>query len=70
MIEISKISKSFTKDKLILDDVSFKVNQGDTIAIIGQSGVGKSVLLKHINGLLIPNKGTVEIALNYCFYVL
>lgn len=61
MIEISKISKSFTKDKLILDDVSFKVNQGDTIAIIGQSGVGKSVLLKHINGLLIPNKGTVEI---------
>ena len=61
MIEIVNISKSFTKDKIILNDISFKVNSGDTLAIIGQSGVGKSVLLKHFNGLLLPNKGNVII---------
>ena len=54
MIEIKNISKSFN-DKLILNNISFNINEGESIAIIGQSGVGKSVMLKHINGLLKPN---------------
>ena len=61
MIEVLNISKYFTKDKIILNNISFKVESGDTLAIIGQSGVGKSVLLKHLNGLLLPNKGDIKI---------
>ena len=60
MIEIKNISKSFG-ERDILDNVSLNINGGDSVAIIGQSGVGKSVLLKHINGLLKPDKGIVEV---------
>ena len=60
MISINNISKSFS-DKVILDNLSFTINRGDKIAIIGQSGIGKSVLLKSIIGLLSPDKGTYAI---------
>ena len=60
MIELKNISKSFS-EKNILDDISLNVVEGDTVAVIGQSGVGKSVFLKHINGLIKPNSGTVLI---------
>ena len=58
MIEVKNIHKSFG-DKQILNDVSLSLNVGDKLAVIGQSGVGKSVLLKHLNGLLKPDKGNV-----------
>ena len=61
MIKIKNISKSFSQKKEILKDISLNINKGDIVAIIGQSGVGKSVLLKHINGLLAPDKGSVYI---------
>ena len=61
MIKIKNISKSFSRKKEILKDISLNISKGDIVAIIGQSGVGKSVLLKHINGLLIPDKGSVYI---------
>ena len=66
MIEIKNISKSFIdNDKEIInniiDDVSFTINKGECVAIIGKSGIGKSVLLKHIIGLLKPDKGNVFI---------
>ena len=61
MINIKNISKSFSQKKEILKDISLNISKGDIVAIIGQSGVGKSVLLKHINGLLIPDKGSVYI---------
>ena len=38
---------------------SFDINNGDSFAIIGQSGTGKSVLLKHLNGLLKPDSGNI-----------
>ena len=60
MINISNISKSFD-DKVIIEDISFSIKKGDKIAIIGQSGVGKSVLLKSIIGLLNPDKGEIFI---------
>ncbi len=60
MIEIKNISKSFNGKK-ILNNISFKIKEGDSVAIIGQSGVGKSVLLKHINGLMRPNQGDIII---------
>lgn len=45
----------------MLDGVSMQINEGETVAIIGQSGCGKSVLLKHIIGLLEADSGTVMV---------
>ena len=58
MIKVDNIHKSFEENH-ILNGISFSVEMGDKLAIIGQSGVGKSVLLKHLNGLLKPDKGDV-----------
>lgn len=60
MIEIKNLKKSFG-DLLVWEDVSFTINDGETVAIIGRSGCGKSVLLKHINALLYPDAGSVTI---------
>ncbi|MDZ7758329.1 ABC transporter ATP-binding protein [Rhodohalobacter sp.] len=60
MIEIQQLKKSFG-DLLVWQDVSFKIHDGETVAIIGRSGCGKSVLLKHINALLEPDAGEVLI---------
>jgi phospholipid/cholesterol/gamma-HCH transport system ATP-binding protein len=60
MIEVRNLSKSFGPN-VILDDVSFKVETGESVVIIGRSGGGKSVLLKHLIGLLIPDSGQVLI---------
>jgi phospholipid/cholesterol/gamma-HCH transport system ATP-binding protein len=60
MIEVSHLRKSFG-DNVILDDVSFRVESGESVVIIGRSGGGKSVLLKHLIGLLSPDAGDVVI---------
>ena len=60
MIEFKNISKSFSS-KNILNNISFKIKSGESVAIIGQSGEGKSVLLKHFNGLIIPDNGDVVV---------
>ena len=60
MISIKNISKSFS-NKSILNNISFSINKGEKIAIIGQSGIGKSVLLKIIIGLLRPDNGSIFI---------
>jgi phospholipid/cholesterol/gamma-HCH transport system ATP-binding protein len=61
MIILDKISKSFGSRK-VLDDVSLTIREGESVFILGKSGVGKSVLLKHIVGLVSPDSGTVEVA--------
>lgn len=58
MIEINSISKRFG-DKIVLEDVSLRVREGGTLALFGPSGTGKSVLLKHIIGLIEPDAGDV-----------
>ena len=60
MIEINNIVKRFSK-KNVLNDITFKIKKGASLAIIGQSGVGKSVLLKHLNGLIVPDYGNIII---------
>jgi phospholipid/cholesterol/gamma-HCH transport system ATP-binding protein len=60
MIEVSHLRKNFG-DSVILNDVSFRVETGESVVIIGRSGGGKSVLLKHLVGLLTPDSGTVAI---------
>jgi len=60
MIEIQGLSKYFNEHK-VLDGLSLKINTGSTCVIIGRSGCGKSVLLKHIVGILKPDKGKIFI---------
>lgn len=60
-IDFKDVSKSFGS-KLVLDDVSFDVKTGETVCILGRSGVGKSVSLGHIMGFLKPDKGRVVVA--------
>jgi phospholipid/cholesterol/gamma-HCH transport system ATP-binding protein len=60
MIEVLDLYKSFDKQE-VLKGVNFTVNTGEVFAIIGKSGEGKSVLLKHLLGLLKPDRGQVKI---------
>ena len=60
-IEFRGVSKAFD-DHQVLDDVSFFVDRGETCVIMGRSGVGKSVTLKHIMGFLKPDEGRVIVA--------
>lgn len=60
MIEIRNLKKSFGST-LVWQDVSFDIEDGETIAIIGRSGCGKSVLVKHLNALMYPDSGEVII---------
>jgi len=60
MIEVRELKKSFGPQP-ILDGVSFSIAKGEALVIIGRSGGGKSVLLKHIIGLLQPDAGQVVI---------
>src|SRR5215470_17363720 len=60
-IEFRGVSKSFGAHKA-LDDVSFNAMPGETLCILGRSGVGKSVSLQHIMGFLKPDSGRVIVA--------
>jgi phospholipid/cholesterol/gamma-HCH transport system ATP-binding protein len=60
MIEVQNLRKSFGGQR-VLDNVSFRIENGESVAIIGRSGCGKSVLLKHLIGLLQPDSGAVLI---------
>lgn len=60
MIEIKNLVKSFGK-KQVLKGVNLRIDRGKTTVIIGSSGCGKSVLLKHIIGLLKPDSGEILI---------
>jgi phospholipid/cholesterol/gamma-HCH transport system ATP-binding protein len=58
LIEFRNVSKQFG-DKVVLDKVNLEVYENQITTIIGKSGTGKSVLLKHIIGLLKPDEGTI-----------
>lgn len=57
-IEVKNLVKSFD-DKKVIDNVSFKVNDGETLAVVGFSGSGKSTILKLICGLITPDSGEI-----------
>ncbi len=60
MIELKGVHKKFGRH-VVLDGVDFSVADGETVALLGPSGSGKSVLLKHIIGLLHPDSGEVYV---------
>jgi phospholipid/cholesterol/gamma-HCH transport system ATP-binding protein len=60
MIEVRDLKKSFGSHR-VLDGVNFAIEKGESVVIIGASGGGKSILLKHLIGLLPPDEGDVLI---------
>lgn len=59
-IQLTGLKKSFGP-KVVLDGLDLSIARGDSIVVLGKSGVGKSVLLKHLIGLLEPDMGTVAV---------
>ena len=59
-LSVRSIRKAFGKHQ-VLDGVSMEVAPGETVVVLGGSGEGKSVFLKHVNGLLQPDSGEVEV---------
>jgi phospholipid/cholesterol/gamma-HCH transport system ATP-binding protein len=59
-IRVRDLKKSFG-NKVVLDGANLEVWPGESVVVIGQSGVGKSVLIKCIIGILTPDEGTIEI---------
>ncbi|MDP6913900.1 MAG: ATP-binding cassette domain-containing protein, partial [Verrucomicrobiota bacterium] len=60
MIEVSQLHKSFGQQQ-VLRGVNLQIDEGESVVIIGGSGCGKSVLLRHIIGLVQPDEGDVKI---------
>lgn len=53
--------RPYHKDFVALDNISFELGPGQTLGIVGQNGAGKSTLLKILSGVMIPDKGTIQI---------
>jgi len=53
MIRVSHLSKKFAS-QVVLEDINLTINEGEILVIVGESGAGKSVLLKHLMGLIKP----------------
>jgi len=60
MIQLENLYKSFG-DQVVLNGINLEIKKGETLAILGRSGTGKSVLLKLIIGLIKPDSGSIQI---------
>ncbi len=60
MVEIRKLSKAY-KNNILFQNMDFEVKKGEICGVIGRNGSGKSVLLKMICGLVLPDEGEIEV---------
>lgn len=60
-LQFENVSYTYPTGKKALDNVSFRITHGEKVALIGANGAGKSTLILHINGLLFPSSGMVNI---------
>src|SRR5690625_316633 len=61
MISVKELTKSY-HDKEVLSQISFEIEQGEVVGLVGPNGVGKTTLLSCMMGLLKPDKGSVTMA--------
>jgi phospholipid/cholesterol/gamma-HCH transport system ATP-binding protein len=60
IVDVSDLRKSFDA-KEVLRGVSFSLDKGETLVVMGGSGSGKTVLLRHVAGLVVPDAGTIRV---------
>src|SRR5271154_6663059 len=61
-VEFAKVSYALADGRSLLRDVSLKLEEGTTTALLGRSGAGKTTLLRTVNGLVMPTSGEVRVA--------
>ena len=61
MIKAENLTKSYPNHGVVVDRLSLEVKEGEALVIVGRSGCGKSTILKMINGLVVPESGTVTV---------
>jgi osmoprotectant transport system ATP-binding protein len=61
-VEFAKVSYAPASDRLVLRDVSLRLEPGTTTALLGRSGSGKTTLMRMVNGLAMPSSGTVRVS--------
>ncbi|MGG0658557.1 energy-coupling factor transporter ATPase [Rummeliibacillus pycnus] len=61
MLSFDHVYFYYKKEKPILEDISFTIQQGEFVSIVGPNGCGKSTIAKLIDGLLIPKKGNIQV---------
>lgn len=61
MIEIKGVSKSYVKEKKIIDDMDLEIKNGEIFGFLGPNGAGKTTTIKMITGILNPDKGDILI---------
>ena len=59
MIEIKGVSKSYVKEKKIIDDMDLEIKNGEIFGFLGPNGAGKTTTIKMITGILNPDKGDI-----------
>ena len=60
LLQVTGLSKAINKE-VLLHNVTFEVYKGETVGLIGANGAGKSLLVKHLSGLLQPDSGEIQI---------
>ena len=61
IVELKGVSHTYPPDRTALRSINLSIDQGEHVGLVGPSGAGKSTLLRSINGLVIPNEGSVEV---------
>jgi cell division transport system ATP-binding protein len=64
MIRLENVTKTFPPDRTVLSDINLEVSPGEWVWLLGETGIGKSVLLKVIYGALDPDEGSVSVLEN------
>lgn len=62
LLEVHEVTGGYYSNQAVIQQLSFEVNAGEIVALIGLNGAGKSTTIKHILGLLRPSKGSIRIA--------
>ena len=60
-LEVKNLVKSYNNSEIVINNLSFSVEQGQLISFVGESGSGKSTFLKCLSGLEIPNSGFISL---------